>query len=99
MVKRHTTVPFQFHCLTDDPVGLDPEINAIQLPKDPWIKSWWSKLWMFSPDMPLKGNILFFDLDVIIFNNIDELEQLVTQQKMALDQEEKERELYKKFGL
>tara|TARA_R100001129_G_scaffold176258_1_gene149995 strand:- start:820 stop:1542 length:723 start_codon:yes stop_codon:yes gene_type:complete len=37
--------------------------------------------------------------DESIFNNIDELEQLVTQQKMALDQEEKERELYKKFGL
>ena len=28
---------------------------------------------MFSPDMPLKGNILFFDLDVIIHNNIDPL--------------------------
>ena len=26
---------------------------------------------MFSPDMPLKGNMLFFDLDVVIFDNID----------------------------
>ena len=73
MVKRHTTVPFQFHCFTDDPNGLDPDINPIKLPNDPWIKSWWSKLWMFSPDMPLKGNILYFDLDVVIFDNIDEL--------------------------
>ena len=73
MVKRHTTVPYQFHCLTDDPNGLDPEINVITLPKDPWIKTWWSKLYMFSPDMPLKGNILFFDLDVVIFDNIDPL--------------------------
>ena len=73
MVKRHTTVPFQFHCLTDDPTGVDSEINIIKLPNDPWIKSWWSKLWMFSPDMPLKGNMLFFDLDVVIFDNIDEL--------------------------
>ena len=71
MVKRHTTVPFQFHCLTDDPTGLDSEINVIKLPTDAWIKSWWSKLWMFSPDMPLKGNILFFDLDVVIFDNKD----------------------------
>ena len=38
MVKRHTTVPFQFQCLTDDPAGLDPEINVIKLPNDPWIK-------------------------------------------------------------
>tara|TARA_R110001592_G_scaffold170894_2_gene408833 strand:+ start:1468 stop:2172 length:705 start_codon:yes stop_codon:yes gene_type:complete len=73
MVKRHTTVPYKFHCLTDDPTGLDAEINVIKLPADPWIKTWWSKLWMFSPDMPLKGNVLFFDLDVVIFDNIDQL--------------------------
>jgi len=73
MVNRHTTVPYQFHCLTDDPSGLDSDINVIKLPKDPWIKTWWSKLWMFSPDLPLKGNILFFDLDVVIFKNIDDL--------------------------
>ena len=73
MAKRHTTVPYTFHCLTDDPTGLDPDINVIKLPNDPCIKSWWSKLWMFSPEMPLKGNILYFDLDVVIFDNIDPL--------------------------
>jgi hypothetical protein len=73
MVRRHTTVPFEFHCLTDDPAGLDSHINVIKLPTDPWVKTWWSKLWMFAPEMPLKGNILFFDLDVVIFNNIDNL--------------------------
>ena len=72
MVKRHTTVPFTFHCLTDDPAGLDTNnINVVKLPTDPWIKTWWSKLWMFAPEMPIKGNILFFDLDVVIFDNID----------------------------
>ena len=71
MVKRHTTVPYQFHCVTDDPSGLDPDINVIRLPNDPCIKTWWSKLWMFSPDFPLKGTILFFDLDVVVFDNID----------------------------
>ena len=71
MVKRHTTLPYKFHCLTDDANGLDPDINVIKLPNDPWIKSWWSKLWMFAPEMPIKGNILFFDLDVVIFDNID----------------------------
>jgi urocanate hydratase len=44
MVQRHTTVPFQFHCLTDDPAGIDVNnINIIKLPTDPWIKTWWSK--------------------------------------------------------
>tara|TARA_R100001594_G_scaffold84189_1_gene118701 strand:+ start:1667 stop:2389 length:723 start_codon:yes stop_codon:yes gene_type:complete len=37
--------------------------------------------------------------DESIFKDIDKLEQLVTQQKTALDQEEKEKDLYRKFGL
>ena len=73
MVARHTTVPYAFHCLTDDPAGIDPDVNIVKLPTDPWIKIWWSKLWMFAPEMPVKGNILFFDLDVVIFDNIDDL--------------------------
>ena len=73
MVKRNCTVDYQFHCFTDDPNGLDPDINVIKLPNDPWIKAWWSKLFMFSPQMPLRGNILYFDLDVVIFDNIDPL--------------------------
>ena len=73
MVKRNCTLDYEFHCLTDDPTGIDPAVDVIRLPKDPWIKTWWSKLWMFSSEMPLKGNILFFDLDVVIFDNIDTL--------------------------
>ena len=73
MVARHTTVPYAFHCLTDDPAGIDTDVNVVKLPTDPWIKIWWSKLWMFAPEMPVKGNILFFDLDVVIFDNIDDL--------------------------
>ena len=73
MARRHCTLDYQFSCLTDDPTGLDPEINVVRLPNDPYIKTWWSKLWMFAPEMPLKGNILFFDLDVVIFDNIDPL--------------------------
>jgi predicted ATPase len=37
--------------------------------------------------------------DVSIFNDVNELERLVQQQKAALDDEEKEKELYKRFGL
>tara|TARA_B100000214_G_C23961144_1_gene625326 strand:+ start:513 stop:1211 length:699 start_codon:yes stop_codon:yes gene_type:complete len=73
MVKRNCTIDYQFHCITDDPNGLDSDINVIKFPSDPGIKTWWSKLWMFSPEIPLKGTILYFDLDVIIFNNIDSL--------------------------
>ena len=71
MCQRHATVPYQFHCLTENASGLDAAIDVIPLPTHPGIKTWWSKLYMFSPDLPIKGNILYLDLDVIIFNNID----------------------------
>jgi len=73
MCQRHITVPFEFHCLTEDPKGLDPDIQIIKLPSHPGIKTWWSKLYMFSPDLPIKGTVLYFDLDVVIFKNIDRL--------------------------
>jgi len=73
MCQRNTTVPYEFYCITDDPKGLDPHIKTIKLPNDPWIKTWWSKLWMFGSHFPLQGNILYFDLDVIVFKHIDEL--------------------------
>jgi predicted ATPase len=37
--------------------------------------------------------------DASIFSDIDKLEDLVIQQKAALDQEEKEKELFKRFGI
>ena len=48
MCKRQCTVDFTFNCLTDDPTGLDPDINVIKFPDNPGaIKTWWSKLYMF----------------------------------------------------
>jgi hypothetical protein len=71
MCDRHITLPYQFHCLTDSPDGIDPNIKILELPKLPGIKTWWSKLYMFSPALPIEGTILYFDLDVVIFKNID----------------------------
>ena len=73
MCKRNITVPYQFHCFTENPKGLDADINVIPLGKEPFIKTWWSKLYMFHPNNTLTGTILYFDLDVIIFRNIDKL--------------------------
>ena len=74
MCKRNSTVDYKFSCITDNPEGLDSDINIIHFPKDnPAIKSWWSKLYMFARELPLDGTILYFDLDVVIFRNIDYL--------------------------
>ena len=74
MCKRNSTVDYKFSCITDNPEGLDSDINIIHFPKDNLaIKSWWSKLYMFARELPLDGTILYFDLDVVIFRNIDYL--------------------------
>ena len=71
MVKRHCTLDYEFVCLTDDPTGLYPEIKTLELPSD--LEGWWCKPYMFSADLPIKGNILYMDLDVVIASNIDKL--------------------------
>ena len=73
MIARHTTVPYEFHCMTENKTGLHNDVNVIPLPKGDHIKTWWSKLAMFQNDIGIKGTILYLDLDVIVFRNIDEL--------------------------
>ena len=73
MVKRHCSLPFEFVCFTENTSGLSPDILTMPLPQIPAIKGWWYKPYFFSGDFPLKGSILYIDLDVIIFRNIDKL--------------------------
>ena len=72
MVSRHLTVPYTFACLTDD---ADPiaEVNSLIQPNAGYQKGWWHKVHMFDPAVGLSGRILYFDLDVVIHNNIDKL--------------------------
>ena len=69
-VRRNTTVPFTFHCFTEDSTGLDPEIQ-IQPLKHPEIQGWWQKLYLFSDEVDIDGRVLFIDLDTLIVGNID----------------------------
>ena len=65
MCKKHITIPFQFYCLTND-----PQLNLLKTEKIPlkykW-PTWWSKFELFN----IKGPVLYFDLDIIIRDNID----------------------------
>jgi hypothetical protein len=72
MVSRHLTVPYEFACLTDDQHSIEG-VRTIYQPNAQYPKGWWHKVHMFDPALPLKGRILFFDLDVVIHNNIDKL--------------------------
>tara|TARA_B100000575_G_C23132342_1_gene657021 strand:+ start:430 stop:1140 length:711 start_codon:yes stop_codon:yes gene_type:complete len=69
MLKKNLTIPFNFYCYTDNPEDLS--CNIIYMPDD-GLEMWWPKLRMFEDGFGgLKGKCLFFDLDVIIQNNID----------------------------
>jgi hypothetical protein len=72
MVSRHLTIPYEFACLTDDQHPIEG-VRSIVVPHQQYKKGWWHKVHMFDQSLPLKGRILYFDLDVVIHNNIDKL--------------------------
>jgi hypothetical protein len=73
MVKRNTTVPFVFHCMTEQSLGVAPEINVLPLP-NMGLHGWWYKLYLFNNNFyGLSGEILFLDLDIVITGSLDEI--------------------------
>jgi hypothetical protein len=72
MVERNLSLPYEFVCFTEDSSGIDKSIRCEPLPSLP-VNGWWYKPLFFDPNFILKGNILFLDLDLVIFKNIDNL--------------------------
>ena len=72
MVKRNLTLDHQFVCFTENPEGLDKDIRVEPLPQLP-VQGWWFKPMFFNPKLNIRGTLLFLDLDIIIFRNIDHL--------------------------
>lgn len=68
MVKRNTTKDFDFYVLTDQ-VDLYPKYKVVELNTDE--VGWWNKLQMFKEGVLPHGEYLYFDLDVVIVDNID----------------------------
>ncbi len=77
MVMRNTKNPTRFVCFTEDPTGVNPEVEIKPLPpinlpervsNRPWRKV---SLWQ-DPLDDLTGDILYFDLDLVITGNIDD---------------------------
>lgn len=70
--KRNITRPFKFHCLTENPDGLNSEVEVIPIPDGNYYEKWWNKLHLFDNDVvTARGEKLFFDLDLTIQKNID----------------------------
>jgi len=72
MVDRNITIDYEFVCFTEDTNGINKNIEVKPLPNIP-ATGWWYKPYFVGADVPLKGTMLFLDLDVIVFKNIDKL--------------------------
>jgi hypothetical protein len=83
MISRNITVPYKLFCLTDDPRAIDG-VHIIHQPASNYAKLWWQKVHMFDPRLPLKGRILYFDLDVVICGNIDRMTQNLGKDFMGI---------------
>ena len=56
----------KFFCYTDNPSGLNKDIQTIDILKDPPLRGIWNKLRMFEKDFPLTGKTIYMDLDVYV---------------------------------
>ena len=72
MVNRHLTIPHKIVCLTDDRHPIDG-VETIYQPNANYKKGWWHKVHMFDPNLPLAGRILYFDLDIVLHDNLNKL--------------------------
>lgn len=73
MVSRHLSLPHKFYCFTEDPAGLNPNINVVALPIGKF-KGWWWKPYIFKKNHFADGDVNFYiDLDMVIVSNIDKL--------------------------
>ena len=76
MVKRNCTLDYEFVCFTDNTTGINDEIRTEPIPQISGMKGaigWWYKPMFFNKKFPIRGTLLYFDLDVVIFRNIDKL--------------------------
>jgi hypothetical protein len=77
-IKKHLTLPYTFHVLTDNPnhsYYKSKDIVTHHVPN--WDdangerKYWWYKMQMYNPKWGFTGTVFYLDLDIIIVGNLD----------------------------
>lgn len=86
-VRANLARPHRFICVTDNPAGLDPDIEAARMP-DMGIplryqkKGCWPKLAIFAPDLlPPDEPTLYLDLDMVVRGSIDAFFDRIEEQR------------------
>ncbi|MEE9304271.1 MAG: glycosyltransferase [Thiotrichaceae bacterium] len=94
MVERNLTLPFTFHCFTENAAGINPKVNIQPLPSlglpGNLPERGWLKLATFkNPLEDITGTALFLDLDVVIVDNIDEFFEYEAEFAVCFDEKKK----------
>jgi hypothetical protein len=76
-VRRNLTIDHKFICLSD------VEVPCQRIPLDPQGIGWWAKIQLFKPKL-FDGPVLYFDLDTVLCNNIDDLVSTLLNQNNFL---------------
>lgn len=71
MVEQRIHTPFTFECISDR--DYIRGIHVIPLPDDNTLDGWWNKLYMFNEAVISDDDILYFDLDVVIQKDLDDM--------------------------
>lgn len=74
--RRNTSMPVTINCFTDDASGIVPSvvvhpIPEIELPPAAMLTGW-RKLCLFRTDLPVEGDCLFLDLDIVVTGPLDD---------------------------
>ena len=86
MCKRHIS-DFEFICHTENSSGLYPVIKVKELDLNLDLEKWWWKLTLFDEygwPQSKKDKHIFFDLDVVIQNNIQPLINHIQKDKVTM---------------
>ena len=75
MIKRNTNRDTRLICFTDDPSGVNPAISTypipeINLPMPAFVHGWRKITFWASQLEPLRGDVLFLDLDVVVVGSL-----------------------------
>jgi len=62
--------PHRFVCLTDQAFHLPSSIDTIEVAPPAGAFAWWTKVQLFNPALPLRGRVLYLDLDVLLVGDM-----------------------------
>jgi hypothetical protein len=83
LCKKYLSYDFTFTCLTDQENISNFPIEFIRVEQYE-LDTWWNKMLIFKDNISKEGINLYFDLDIDISNNIDELINQIEKEKLCL---------------